>query len=139
MTKSAKHALLPLLMLSLSISGQGVAAPALGRVFYTPAERYALDAASRGERPATADPARETGPTATGTIRYSGIVRRSQGPTTGFVDGRPIERGAMGEQDLRIEGDRLVVSGPQGQHHLKPGERLDPGSRARTDGADTRP
>ncbi|MEW6120727.1 MAG: hypothetical protein AB1593_11635 [Pseudomonadota bacterium] len=79
-----------------------LAAPAdPGRLFYTPAQRAQLESTrARGTRPAPTDgPARQTVPP----LRYDGVVIRSDGRTTRWVDGRP-------------------QVGPSGVAGLKPGQ-----------------
>jgi hypothetical protein len=78
----------------------GTACPALaqqadpGRLFFTPAQRAELEAA-RARTPATAAPGT---PAATGetpaSLRYDGLLMRSDGRTTRWVDGKPQRDGA---------------------------------------------
>lgn len=58
----------------------------IGRLFFTPAERAQLEAArtrTSGSRAASPAPASDTPPS----VRYDGVVIRSDGKTTRWVDG----------------------------------------------------
>ena len=94
----------------------------LGRLFYTPEERAALDARRRArlpDKPAAA-PAAAVSPV----TRVDGFVRRSAGPSTVWVNGAPLDEASPGS-DARVSiptGDR------GGRVRLKPGETLDRGT-----------
>ncbi|MGH8631562.1 MAG: hypothetical protein ACREU7_12485 [Burkholderiales bacterium] len=64
----------------------------LGRLFFTPQQRDALDA---GRRIAAAKPKAEVRPTPrrTRAVRLDGIVTRSDGERTVWVNGRPLHSG----------------------------------------------
>jgi hypothetical protein len=93
----------------------------LGRLFFTDEQRAALDARRRARVP---DKPSAAPVVASPTTRLDGFVRRSQGPSTVWVNGeqapenvRPGERSVqvpVGEGGARVE--------------LKPGEVLDRGS-----------
>ncbi len=73
--------------LSLCLCGSGFAAsPDPGRLFYTPAERARLEAAR--VRTVTRPGAADSEYSAPAPIHYDGIVTRSDGQTTRWVDGR---------------------------------------------------
>lgn len=91
MTRAAIAAL----MLSLVPAGQA-AAQELGRLFFTPEQRAALDARRRARLPDT--PAATV---ASPTTRVDGYVKRSSGKSTVWVDGAAIPENA------RIEGLNL--------------------------------
>ena len=78
-------------------------APALDRLFFTPAEREAMD------RKATRAKAPETRYKEQTDIGYAGYVRRSDGNVTYWLDGKP-------------------VSDPP-PHALKPGQKMESGRR----------
>jgi hypothetical protein len=96
----ARAALLALPIAALAAGVAGVAgvasaatpAPPLGRLFFTPAERAALDAQRRAAaRPAAAPPAAAaSAPVAPRTLRVDGVVTRSGGPSTVWIDGVPL-------------------------------------------------
>jgi hypothetical protein len=74
----------------LAVSGAAPAEP-LGRLFFTPAQRSALDAGKRlSTSPAASKPAAPRGP---GSITLSGVVRRSDGEYTVWVNGRAVGKG----------------------------------------------
>ncbi|MBI4196061.1 MAG: hypothetical protein HY526_13400 [Betaproteobacteria bacterium] len=83
---------LPLLGLVLAI-GDACGAEPLGRLFFTPAQRAQLDAA-RGDKlraPLAAEP--EEAPRAPEVVTYGGLVRRSDGKTTVWINDRPTDDG----------------------------------------------
>jgi len=84
---------------SLCLCGSGFAATAdPGRLFYTPAQRAQLEAA----RARNVTQGRQAAPDA-GTpppIRYDGVMIRSDGKTTRWVDGQP-QTGASGVAGLK--------------------------------------
>jgi hypothetical protein len=89
--------LLALLIAVLAAGVAGVAsaatpAPPLGRLFYSPAERAALDAQRRAAaRPAAAPPAAAApAPVAPRSLRVDGVVTRSDGPGAVWIDGVPL-------------------------------------------------
>jgi hypothetical protein len=93
----------------------------LGRLFYTPEERAALDARRRArlpDKPAAA-------PAAVSPVtRVDGFVRRSDGPSTVWVNGAALGEASPGS-DARVSiptGDR------SGRVRLKPGQTLDRGT-----------
>lgn len=70
-----------------------VAVEPLGRLFFTPAQRSALDAGKRlatSPAPAASKRAAPRGP---GSITLSGVVRRSDGEYTVWVNGRAVGKG----------------------------------------------
>jgi len=96
------------LVISLS-SAPVFAQPALGRLFFTPAERAALDRAP-ADAQASAEPTSRT---------LNGIVRRSDGQGTVWIDGKPQVR--------RLAGTgRVAVKAANGDEQgLKVGESTD--------------
>lgn len=84
----------------------------LGRLFFTPAQRTQLDAAraEKSRAPAAAE-AEEPQPLPQ-VITYSGIVRRSDGKTTVWINNRPAEDGRSTESPAlasRVHPDGSVV------------------------------
>jgi hypothetical protein len=78
-------------------------APGLDRLFFTPAEREALD------RQATRIKTPETRNKTQTDIDYAGYVRRSDGNVTYWLDGKPVS--------------------DQPPHALKPGQQMESGRR----------
>ena len=79
------------LAVSLCLSGVSLASPLeMGRLFYTPAERAQLESArahkiTRSAPSAKADGSGSVPPP----LRYDGVLMRSDGETTRWVDGKP--------------------------------------------------
>jgi len=116
-----KRALSLLLLLGLLQSG-ACAAQELGRLFFTPEQRAALDARRRArvpDRPAAAVAASPT-------MRLDGYVKRSGGRSTVFVNGEPADDGrvpAAGESTVSVG-----VGEAGARVRMKPGETLDRGN-----------
>lgn len=100
----------------------------LGRLFFTPDQRDALDARRRARVPD--QPAAPVA--ASPTTRFDGYVQRSGGRSTVFVNGEPVPEGSA--EAPRIDtgrGDgRVPINVGEGgaRRALKPGEVLDRGS-----------
>jgi hypothetical protein len=98
--------------------GGNCLAQELGRLFFTPEQRAAMDARRKArvpDRPAAA--------VASPTTRLDGYVRRSRGPSTVWVDGESVDArpGAEGRVPVPVgEGGARVP--------MKPGEVLDRGT-----------
>jgi hypothetical protein len=100
----------------------------LGRLFFTPAQRAALDARRRARVPD-----RPSAPVVASPVtRVDGFVKRSQGPSTVWINGESlsesapeaprIEAPAQGAGEPRVS----VNVGDNGRRvRLKPGEALD--------------
>lgn len=113
-------------------------APTMGRLFYTPAQRAALD--DMRKRPQTVIAAEQTSslPPAPEYVTLNGIVRRSDGATTVWLNDRQV-RGRESEEGLRIAPPRrsstpshVTVVVPQTGHtvDLKVGQQLEVNSGA---------
>lgn len=99
---------------------------ALGRLFYTSRQRAALDANIRSitkkpEKPAVIPPS----------VTLNGIVTRSDGEQTVWIDGRPLHRPDTGEFSVRIgpadpATAKLKVQGVTQRLPVRVGQRLDP-------------
>ena len=114
-------------------------ADGLGRLFLTPDQRSQLETvrAQRDRRlPANADaeaaPA-ATIPTGPGVVTYNGVVRRSDGSATVWINSKPVNERSKGKNDsevsvlgLRRDG-AVAVAIPQAGRtaSLKVGQRLD--------------
>ena len=93
----------------------------LGRLFFTPEQRAALDARRRARVP---DKPAAVPIVASPTTRVDGYVRRSQGPSTVWVNGATADEAVPGS-DSRVS----VPVGESGARvRLKPGQTLDRGT-----------
>jgi len=103
------------------------AADDLGRLFFTPEQRSMLDLARRTQ-PSAADTASEE----YDGVTLNGIVVRSDGKGTAWINGRPQHSGAGA--GYRVNGGRAPTSasiplpGAPGRVRLKVGQTLDPAS-----------
>ena len=101
----------------------------LGRLFFTPEQRAALDARRKARVPdkPAAVPQAESPVT-----RINGAVRRSGGKSTVWVNGEMIQEGAQADipQVARDPGARVQVPAGEGaqSRSLRVGESLDRGS-----------
>ena len=102
----SRRASLLLIAVSLLGSSGATAEPALGRLFFTPEARAALD---RNDTPAQPRP----------TQRVDGIVRRNHGPATVWIDGQP-------QRNVPARTGQAQVVGPDGvRSWQRVGERDD--------------
>lgn len=141
----------PAIVLLLAVWALPVPATELGRLFFTPAERAALDQARNGAEitavipaappsapaldleslvPATPQPA----------ITVNGYVQRSTGPATVWINGTDSFSGdlsahAIKNRDVRIRNGKVEIESLDGtsRHSLKPGESYDPESEQVSD------
>jgi len=98
----------------------------LGRLFFTPEQRAALDARRKARVP---DKPAAVPAVASPTTRLDGYVRRSDGRSTVWVNGAQAD-----EASPRPDGSVAVVVGEsEARVRLKPGEVLDRGSGEVTD------
>src|SRR5690606_8873493 len=122
------------LILCLGTAAAAWPAPAqdaIGRLFYTPVQRATLDTARRQRaRAALAEDAEQSAP-APQTITYSGVVRRSDGRNTVFLNNRAVpERelnsGAAVVGSVLNDG-AIILQAPQSGRvaTLKPGQRIE--------------
>jgi len=121
---------------ALAAAAISVPAPAqerLGRLFFTPAQRASLDVA-RSQRARTALATEKTEQEATPvpqTITYSGVLRRSDGKTTVWINNQPVhERESAGAATIvgRVRPDGSVtLQVPQSGRSvsLKPGQSVE--------------
>ncbi len=114
------------LLLALFFAAGAAHADELGRLFFTPAQRAALDARRKARMPdRPAEPM-----LASPISRIDGYVKRSQGPSTVWMNGESLSESSP--EAPRIEGPGRGVSisvGESGRRvRLKPGESLDRGS-----------
>ncbi len=122
-----KRLLLPAL-LACQLHAAPATAQQLGRLFFTPEQRAALDARRAARLPDKPAAAAESP-----TTRVAGYVRRSSGKSTVWVDGEPLPEGLQLE-GLRVrrgnDPTKVTVSvGEDGRRvELRVGETLDRGT-----------
>ena len=123
---------LPSLLLGVALCfAAGAQAQELGRLFFTPDQRAALDARRKARVP---DKPAATTQVESPVTRVNGSVQRSGGKSTVWVNGEAIpESSAPGSAQLRPRGPNAGrVSIPTGegvqQFDLRVGESLDRGS-----------
>jgi hypothetical protein len=110
-----------------------------GRLFTTPEERAMLDRLRAGKpapKPHQADQVSRDTSTAAGSgkpVRIDGVVRRSRGPSTVWVDGEALPAGGVTAGGLRVRPASkapaaVYLKAPDGEPavRLKPGQRYDP-------------
>jgi hypothetical protein len=87
---------------SLCLSGVSLAAPVeMGRLFYTPTERAQLESARAHKLTRSAPSGKVDSPgSVPPPLRYDGVLMRSDGKTTRWVDGKP-QVGAPGVAGLK--------------------------------------
>jgi hypothetical protein len=109
--------LLALALFTFSLNGE---AQDLGRLFFTPEQRAALDARRKARVPDKPAAAVVASPT----TRLDGYVRRSIGPSTVFVNGE-----SLNETPRERDGRVAVPRGDSGARvGMKPGEVLNRGT-----------
>lgn len=126
-----------LALLLLAACGAAAAQPPLGRLFYSEDERARLDA-RRGQ------PVDTMAPRQVGTVRHDGVVTRSSGSPTWFVNGAPADGETLSALPARTVGTTLQLKGADGHPlPLRPGEQatVDEAGAATSSGAaiDIRP
>lgn len=126
MRRSLLAALLlaPLLLAHLAAAS----AEELGRLFFTPGQREALDARRKARVPDKPAAAVVASPT----TRLDGYVKRSDGRSTVFVNGQPLLEGTPEAPSVDPErrGGRVSVPTSEGgaRYVLKPGQSVDMGT-----------
>jgi hypothetical protein len=100
----------------------------VGRLFFTPEQRDALDARRKARVPDKPAAAVVASPT----TRLDGYVKRSSGRSTAFINGEPVLEGAPEAPviDPDRRGGRVPVPVGEGGRRspLKPGETLEIGT-----------
>ncbi len=112
-----------LLLLALVLAATPAFAQEVGRLFFTPEQRAALDARRKARVPDKPSATVVASPT----TRVDGFVQRSGGPSTVWVNGEPLPEGSG---DLPRIGPRVSVPLGEGGRRaaLKPGQTLDRGT-----------
>ena len=117
-----------LAFIALSLLAPRLGAQELGRLFFTPEQRAALDARRKARVPD-----RPTAMVADPTTRVDGYVKRSAGPSTVWINGESVTESAPEAPriDARAGGGvSLSVGEGGGRVRLRPGETLDRGNGA---------
>lgn len=120
-----------LLPLALAFCCLPALAQEVGRLFFTPEQRQALDARRKARVP---DKPAAAPVIVSPTTRLDGYVRRSDGKSTVWVNGAAVDE--PGARAPRIAPDASVsvpVGDSNARVRLKPGEMLDRGSGEVTD------
>ena len=111
----------------LLMTAQACLGQELGRLFFTPEERAALDARRRARVPDKPAAAAVASPT----TKLDGYVTRSRGPSTVWVNGEPLPEGSADAPRIgRSQEGRVSVPVGEGGRRagLKPGEVIDRGT-----------
>ena len=117
------------LCLAALVAAPALQAQELGRLFFTPDQRAALDARRKARVPDKPAAATVVSPT----TRLDGYVQRSQGPSTVWVNGEGLLESSPEAPRIgvtrREDGRVSVPVGESGARvGLRPGETLDRGS-----------
>lgn len=138
MMRLASHMyLMPLVSLMLTgmacVPASAVAADGLGRLFFAPAQRAQLDTArvqrDRRGGPMTAE-TEVAAPQGPDVVTYSGVVRRSDGKSTVWINGKPMTERTR-DSDVNVIGVRrdgaVSVNVPQADRSasLRVGQSMD--------------
>lgn len=109
---------------ALTCTGATAAEP-LGRLFFTPAQRNALDAGKRVGAP----PPRAPEPRGPQEVRLNGIVTRSDGESTIWVNGRPSDLSPLPHVSVSVGTDptsaQVRAPGVPGGRKISVGQSLD--------------
>ena len=124
------------LLSAVGAVGAASAAESLGRLFYTPAERAQLDVLRSRRNIAVPVPEQQEPLPAPEVITYGGVVRRSDGKTTVWINNQVVNDGKAPEGlplSSRIRpDDSVTLKLPQasGSIDLKVGQSIEVGSGA---------
>ena len=118
-----------LLIAALALPLAPAQAQELGRLFFTPDQRAALDARRKARVPDKPAAAGAVSPT----MRLDGYVKRSDGRSTVWVNGESLSEGTQAESPRIGSGARdarvnVNVGDSSTRVELKPGEVLDRGN-----------
>ncbi len=114
----------------------------LGRVFYTPQQRIQLNELQQNQS-GSLEINRNSSSSVQDTILYNGIVRRSGGRTTAWINGQRLDQTAdrYGDLNLYLRGSNLIVDdrnertvvGPGEEHRVRQDAMPESTTRAGTD------
>lgn len=120
------------LLCALSLLGAGLAAradtPALGRLFFTPEKRAALDR----QRELNLTQTREANSEGS-SLTINGVVRRSSGRSTTWVNGTPINENLVLPGTAINPSKNAPAKVEIGEHQLKIGDSLNQGTGEKDD------
>jgi hypothetical protein len=123
-----RRAAVLLLGAALAAAAAPCAAEELGRLFFTPEQRAALDARRKARVPDKPAAAAVAAPT----MRLDGYVKRSAGRSTVWVNREALDESALesphiprGTSDDRVS---VPVGDSRSRIHMRPGETLDRGN-----------
>lgn len=103
---------------------------ALGKVFFTPQQRAEMDRRRVSNIRIPDDKAQIPA----GNVSLSGVMRRSDGKTTTWLNGNP-ENDTLPAADIRSNADRVRISSPEGESiRLRVGESLNRATGEPVDG-----
>jgi len=110
-------------LLALLLAATPAMAQEVGRLFFTPEQRAALDARRKARVPDKPSATVVASPT----TRVDGFVQRSRGPSTVWVNGEALPEGTGDSPRI---GPRVTVPLGEGGRRaaLKPGQTLDRGT-----------
>jgi hypothetical protein len=113
-------------LLLLLLACPAARAQELGRLFFTPEQRAALDARRKARLPDK--PAAPV--VAAPVTRVDGYVKRSGGPSTVWINGDPLTESAPEAPRIDAPKDSVSITLGEGggRTRLKPGEALDRGT-----------
>jgi hypothetical protein len=113
----------PLILFLTMFFGENCLAQELGRLFFTPEQRHALDARRKARVPDKPAAAAAVSPT----LRLDGYVKRSGARSTVWVNGEAVDDASppAGGSDARVG---VTVGETRSRVQLKPGEVLDRGN-----------
>ena len=113
----------PLMVFLAMALSENCLAQELGRLFFTPEQRRALDARRKARVPDKPAAAAVVSPT----LRLDGYVKRSGARSTVWVNGEPVDNAnpPAGGSDARVN---VPVGESRSRVELKPGEVLDRGN-----------
>jgi hypothetical protein len=113
---------------ALAASAAPCAAQELGRLFFTPEQRSALDARRKARLPDRPTAAAVASPT----MRLDGYVKRSSGRSTVWVNSEALDESALESPHIPRGSSDDRVSVPVGETRsriqMRPGETLDRGN-----------
>ena len=112
-----------LFLVCFSGVGTPCSAQEVGRLFFTPEQRQALDARRRARLPDRPNAPVVTSPT----TRLNGYVSRENGKSTVWVNGEALPESAP-EAPRIGESGRVTVNVDSARTSLRPGESLDRGT-----------
>jgi hypothetical protein len=114
---------LPWLLFLGLVFSETAFAQELGRLFFTPEQRSALDARRKARVP---DKPAAAAVVASPTLRLDGYVKRSDARSTVWVNGESVDdRPPAGGSDSKVD---VSVGDSRARIELKPGETLDRGN-----------